>query len=244
MLQVREDGKLDVTLRPPGAKAKISDGVERILEVLNKGKGRLNLGDKSNPKEIYAKLGMSKKVFKEAIGHMYKKRMLLLEPTQIRLQPADMWLTGVQMTKKEMISEMKEKKTSAEKLKSESKAVPGRGKPAAMLSASHAAGKSDSVEAAANDLSGETARRRSEVMKNLNEDIEWKKKEAAERLRQMKEQVSKQALPCLGLMLCRWREREKSRRRSGKRNGKRWILVRRSEESSSLLPQAKERTED
>eukprot|EP00960_Hanusia_phi_P075489 768431-Hanusia_phi.AAC.17 len=192
VLKVREDGKLDVTLRPPGAKAKISDGVERILEVLTKGNGKLNLGDKSNPKEIYAKLGMSKKVFKEAIGHMYKKRMLLLEPTQIRLQPADMWLSGVQMTKKELIMDKKERKLSSEKAKQELKTRSSKAKMTATPKDSTSVGTSNSIELAKNELREETVRRRSEVMKNLEEDVEWKKREAAERLRQMKDQMARE----------------------------------------------------
>jgi hypothetical protein len=82
-VQVRADGKVDVTLRPPGAKAKISDGVAKVIQMLRKGDGTLPLGDKSKPQEIYDRLGLSKKVFKEALGHLYKMHMVELTDTTV-----------------------------------------------------------------------------------------------------------------------------------------------------------------
>jgi len=102
VLKVREDGKVDVTLRPPGAVAKISDGVERVLQALKKHKNRLELGDKSSPKEVYNILGLSKKVFKEALGHMYKRKMVILGRTEVRLQPMERWETGIVGSKDEV----------------------------------------------------------------------------------------------------------------------------------------------
>ena len=43
--------------------AKISDGVEKVLQAMEANGGSLSLGDKSTPKEIHAALGISKKVF-------------------------------------------------------------------------------------------------------------------------------------------------------------------------------------
>jgi len=95
VVKVRDDGKVDVSLRPPGAKAKISDGVEKVLEALQKSNGHLDLGDKSAPKEIYARLGLSKKVFKEALGSMYKRHMILPDDFTVVLQPPSQWVTGL-----------------------------------------------------------------------------------------------------------------------------------------------------
>jgi len=95
VLKVREDGKVDVTLRPPGAVAKISEGVERLLQALEKNGKRLPVGDKSSPKEIYNAVGLSKKVFKEALGHMYKRKMVVLDRTQVSLLPMARWETGI-----------------------------------------------------------------------------------------------------------------------------------------------------
>ena len=97
VLKVREDGKVDVTLRPPGAVAKISEGVERLLQALEKSGKRLPVGDKSSPTDIYNAVGLSKKVFKEALGHMYKRKMVVFNTarTEVSLQPMDRWETGI-----------------------------------------------------------------------------------------------------------------------------------------------------
>jgi hypothetical protein len=45
---------------------------ETILAKLKANKGELMLSDKSPPDAIYATFGVSKKVFKQAIGALYK----------------------------------------------------------------------------------------------------------------------------------------------------------------------------
>jgi hypothetical protein len=90
-VQVRADGKVDVTLRPPGAKAKMDDGMTVVMKMLRKRKGRLNLGDKSKPAEIYSKLGISKKTFKEAIGHLFKLKIVTLTDNSVTLRPDSEW---------------------------------------------------------------------------------------------------------------------------------------------------------
>jgi predicted RNA-binding protein (virulence factor B family) len=44
----------------------------------------LPLTDKSAPEEIYATLGISKKVFKQTVGRLYKERLIVLEPNGLR----------------------------------------------------------------------------------------------------------------------------------------------------------------
>ncbi len=73
--QIRPDGKIDVSLQPLGV-AGIEPNAKKVLEVLNSEGGKLNLSDKSSPEDITEKLGMSKKVFKKAIGSLYKKRLI------------------------------------------------------------------------------------------------------------------------------------------------------------------------
>ena len=90
-MQVRTDGKVDVTLRPPGAKAKMDDGMSVVMKMLRKRKGKLNLGDKSKPAEIYSKLGISKKTFKEAIGHLFKLKIVTLTDNSVTLRPDSEW---------------------------------------------------------------------------------------------------------------------------------------------------------
>ncbi len=84
--RVREDGKVDLTLNQPGfSKDKISGIGGEIMAALEEGDGFLPLTDKSPPPEIYAKFGVSKKVFKQAIGSLYKQRLITLESNGIRL---------------------------------------------------------------------------------------------------------------------------------------------------------------
>ena len=82
--KLREDGKIDVALRPQGFKQVIDEDVEKILAKL-KEKGYLLLTDKSSPESIKFHLQMSKKAFKKAIGKLYKERKIVLTEDGIEL---------------------------------------------------------------------------------------------------------------------------------------------------------------
>lgn len=75
---VREDNKLDIVIQKPGHEA-IEPNAQKILDYLQNNNGVLNLGDKSNPDDIYHTLAMSKKIFKKALGSLYKNRLVILE---------------------------------------------------------------------------------------------------------------------------------------------------------------------
>lgn len=81
--QVREDGKLDLRLRPQGFSAANPDAQARILDALARAGGRLGLTDQSAPAEIQALLGLSKKAFKTACGTLYKRGLIRLSPDSI-----------------------------------------------------------------------------------------------------------------------------------------------------------------
>jgi predicted RNA-binding protein (virulence factor B family) len=70
--KVRDDGKLDLVLEKPGY-GKTLSLAEVILERLQANKRQLPLSDKSEPEAIYAAFGVSKKVFKQAIGNLLKE---------------------------------------------------------------------------------------------------------------------------------------------------------------------------
>lgn len=70
--QVREDGKVDVALRKQGYEG-AKDVTKLLLEKLELNNGQLRLSDNSAPEEIYAQLGISKKVFKKAVGILMKQ---------------------------------------------------------------------------------------------------------------------------------------------------------------------------
>jgi predicted RNA-binding protein (virulence factor B family) len=82
--KVREDGKIDVTLERFGYR-KVEGHAEKIMEKLKANKGVLHLTDKSNPNDIISQLHMSKKVFKKAIGALYKQKLIRIEQDGIYL---------------------------------------------------------------------------------------------------------------------------------------------------------------
>ena len=82
--QIREDGKIDLILQEPGY-GKVVSLTDKILIKLNKNNGVLALSDKSPPEAIYAAFGVSKKVFKQAIGALYKKQLITIDKDGIKL---------------------------------------------------------------------------------------------------------------------------------------------------------------
>jgi hypothetical protein len=82
--QVREDEKLDVSLQKPGIESAM-DLSDRILSMLKEQGGFLAVTDKSSPETIYSFFGESKKNYKRAVGMLYKKRIITMEPDGIRL---------------------------------------------------------------------------------------------------------------------------------------------------------------
>lgn len=84
--RVREDGKVDLSIDQPGfSKNKMDNVSSLIITALQDNEGFLALTDKSPPPDIYAAFGVSKKVFKQAVGALYKQRRIALEDTGIRL---------------------------------------------------------------------------------------------------------------------------------------------------------------
>ena len=75
---IREDEKIDVSLRPLGYRNTIDDDKSKILYQLEQKKGALMLTDKSTPESIKFHLQMSKKAFKRALGALYKEKKVVL----------------------------------------------------------------------------------------------------------------------------------------------------------------------
>jgi predicted RNA-binding protein (virulence factor B family) len=82
--KIREDFKIDLSLQQAGYKA-VDDTTKTILETIKDHGGRIAVTDKSPPEEIYALFGVSKKVFKKAIGGLYKRRLISIDPKGIKL---------------------------------------------------------------------------------------------------------------------------------------------------------------
>ena len=62
-----------------------ADFAETLYQYLLDNDGECNLGDKSEADDIYERFHVSKKVYKRAIGDLYKKRLITVSPMSIRL---------------------------------------------------------------------------------------------------------------------------------------------------------------
>jgi predicted RNA-binding protein (virulence factor B family) len=74
--KVREDGKIDLLLEPLGYKKSVESNTDKLLRAIKGSEDFLPLTDKSDPVEIKKTLGLSKKAFKRAAGHLYKNKLI------------------------------------------------------------------------------------------------------------------------------------------------------------------------
>lgn len=81
---VRPDGKLDLSLDRSGF-ARVGPITDTILGELTAAGGHLPFGDNSSPEAIRAAFGVSKKAFKQALGTLYRKRLIELKAGGISL---------------------------------------------------------------------------------------------------------------------------------------------------------------
>ncbi len=84
VVKVKEDGKLDLSIRQK-AHLQMDTDAEELLALLAQNGGMLPIGDKSTPDKIRKWTGMSKNEFKRAEGRLYKERKITVEPEAIRL---------------------------------------------------------------------------------------------------------------------------------------------------------------
>jgi uncharacterized protein len=73
--KLRADGKIDLSLDAAGYK-RVTPVTDQILLALQTNHGRLAFDDASSPQAIRDKFGVSKNVFKQALGALYKKRRI------------------------------------------------------------------------------------------------------------------------------------------------------------------------
>jgi len=82
--KVREDKKIDLSLYRPGY-AQVDGVSQDILDKLKLAGGFLPFTDKSDAALIFDQFAISKKVFKKAVGSLFKQRIIALEEKGIRL---------------------------------------------------------------------------------------------------------------------------------------------------------------
>jgi predicted RNA-binding protein (virulence factor B family) len=80
----RPDGKIDLTLHPPG-RQRVDDLAEQILNELRARGGFWPIGDHTSAEEIKEELGVSKRTFKQTLGSLLKARKIQIEDRGIRL---------------------------------------------------------------------------------------------------------------------------------------------------------------
>jgi predicted RNA-binding protein (virulence factor B family) len=74
---IRPDGKIDVMLQRPGIAA-AEDFSSVLLNYIRDHDDFCPLGDKSSPEDIKRMFSVSKKIFKKAIGDLYRQRLIVI----------------------------------------------------------------------------------------------------------------------------------------------------------------------
>jgi len=85
IMRVREDEKIDLTLKKPGYMS-VEVSARKIVSILKEAGGFIPCHDKSSPEDIKTIFSMSKKEFKRAVGGLYKKGVLELKKNGIGLK--------------------------------------------------------------------------------------------------------------------------------------------------------------
>ena len=81
---VREDGRIDVSLQPDKGRH-VRSTSEKIMTHLKEVGGKSEFADKSSPEDIKDEFQVSKKVFKQAIGALYKQGKIKITDDGIEL---------------------------------------------------------------------------------------------------------------------------------------------------------------
>ncbi len=82
--EIREDGKIDLVLQKAGYEV-VEPVAEKILKELKLNNGFLPFHDKTEPEIIKSRFGISKKIFKKAIGKLFKDKIIGLTEKGITL---------------------------------------------------------------------------------------------------------------------------------------------------------------
>lgn len=83
VVEVKEDGKLSITLREK-AYIQMDTDAEKIMEIIDSYAGVLPFTEKASPEVIMRETGLSKNAFKRAVGHLYKEHRIDLTDGKIR----------------------------------------------------------------------------------------------------------------------------------------------------------------
>lgn len=84
IVQVREDGKADLSLRAAAYK-QMNEDSEMVYAIIKSYKDGLPFTDKADAETIKKEFGLSKNAFKRAVGHLLKERKIEITDTRIVL---------------------------------------------------------------------------------------------------------------------------------------------------------------
>ena len=83
VVNVKPDGKLDITLREK-AYIQMDADAEKVMQVIEEFAGVLPFTDKASPEVIKRETGLSKNAFKRAVGRLYKEHRIEITERAIR----------------------------------------------------------------------------------------------------------------------------------------------------------------
>lgn len=84
IVNIREDGKADLSLREPAYK-QIDEDSEMVYRVIRSYRGVLPFTDKADKEKIRKEFGLSKNAFKRAVGHLLKEGRIVIREDSIVL---------------------------------------------------------------------------------------------------------------------------------------------------------------
>lgn len=74
---LREDGKIDITLKPIG-QGSVDNDTKKVLDILYLNGGKMGFTYKSSPQEIQNTFGLSRKSFKKALTYLIENKLIEL----------------------------------------------------------------------------------------------------------------------------------------------------------------------
>jgi predicted RNA-binding protein (virulence factor B family) len=86
--KIRLDKKIDLSLSQPSHQEMVKVA-EQIIAALKQHDGYMMISDKTSPETIYSVFKVSKKIYKKAVGSLYKQRRIVIEKQGIRLIDPD-----------------------------------------------------------------------------------------------------------------------------------------------------------
>ena len=82
---IRSDGRIDVAFQPQEGEH-VFQSADKIFQALKESGGKLSYSDKSSSEDIKEKFEISKKVFKKAIGALYKQHKIKISSDCIEIE--------------------------------------------------------------------------------------------------------------------------------------------------------------